>query len=55
MEDYTISKVNGFIVANDKYYSKVFGTLEEAKEHLAGLVKTPEQEEIKVVKRNVKK
>jgi hypothetical protein len=55
MEDYTISKVNGFIVASDKYYSKVFGTLEEAQAHLAELMKTPQKEEIQVVKKNAKK
>lgn len=44
-EEYTIGMVKGFVVAGHKYYSKVFNTIEEAKEHQKKIEATPKREQ----------
>ena len=56
-EEYSIGIASGFQVSGKNYYSKNFTTLEEAKNHIKELLKTPEREEVqikKVVNKNVK-
>jgi hypothetical protein len=49
-EEYTIGIASGFQVSGKNYYSKNFATLQEAKNHILELLKTPEHEEIKINK-----
>ena len=49
-EEYTIGIASGFQVSGKNYYSKNFQTLNEAKEHIKELLKTPLREEVKVIK-----
>ena len=50
-EEYTIGLASGFQVAGKNYYSKNFATLAEAKDHIVELLKTPQREEIQIVKK----
>jgi hypothetical protein len=57
-EEYSIGIANGFQVSGKNYFSKNFSTLQEAKDHIIELLKTPQREENptkKVEVKNVKK
>jgi hypothetical protein len=44
IEDYEIVCAKGYQVINEKYYSKVFATIEEAEAHKLELLSTPKRE-----------
>ena len=50
-EEYTIGLASGYQVSGKNYYSKNFATLEEAKAHIIELLKTPQHEEVQIVKK----
>ena len=48
-EEYSIGLASGFQVSGKNYYSRNFATLQEAKDHIVELLKTPKREETVIV------